>query len=147
MADRSDVEAVLARYPEGALTPVQAIVILTSEHEGAPLDPERVDDAAVLLRAEALAGTGVPARTALAQARAELVAARRRAEPLIQTSSFSVPNGRPTIASGPELDVVLCATCGIEKPYVTRPDVPGLFWPSCGHPPIVLTQPQREEMR
>ena len=31
MTGRTDVEAILARYPRGALTPVQAVMILASE--------------------------------------------------------------------------------------------------------------------
>ena len=97
MTGRTDVEAILARYPRGALTPVQAVMILASELEGAPLDPERADDAAVILRAEVLVAAGEPVRTALALAHAheELLASRpgpqAAPESVVEVVSFSVP--------------------------------------------------------
>jgi hypothetical protein len=83
-----------------------------------PLNPERFDDAAVLLRAETLVLAGASGSQAIIRARAELAA--------------SVP---------PTRDHVRCPVCGTTKRVVTRPDAPNLLWPVCGHPAIVLAQP------
>lgn len=150
MAGRSDVEAILVRYPRGALTPVQAILILTSEHDGAPLDPERADGAATLLRAERLIAAGQPVRAALAHARAELLASRprRRAEAYFQISSFSLPTRaiaraqtstpRRPPTSGRQPELVFCEICRSQKAFVVEA---GLCYPRCGHRPITLAQP------
>lgn len=74
---RAHVEAVKARYPVG-ITHIQAVLAACSALEGRELDPYNGDDAAVLLRAETLVEQGAPVRAALAQARAELDASRRK---------------------------------------------------------------------
>jgi hypothetical protein len=74
---RAHVEAVKARYPVG-ITHVQALLIACSALDDHELDPYDGDDATVLLRAETLVEQGAPVRAALAQARAELDASRRK---------------------------------------------------------------------
>ena len=140
MTGRADVETVLARYPKGALTPVQAVMILASELEGAPLDPERADDAAVILRAEVLVAAGEPVRTALAHAHEELLASRpaRQAAPesVVEAVSFSGPT--PIVTNCPFPERVFCAVCGTQKQYVIRA---GFAYPRCGHRPLAVAQP------
>ncbi len=138
MADRAQVEAILGRYQQRALTPAQAILILASETEGAPLDPERADDAAVLLRAELWVAAGESVRTALARASGELLDSRRR-PPGRRQSDYIQTNSFPTsITSGPLPDAVFCGACGSEKSFVAQA---GFAYPRCGHRPIALARP------
>jgi len=63
------VEAVLVRYGR-ALTYDQAILIAASEATGQSLDPRHADDAAVLVRAEALLEHGALVLDAIDEAAA-----------------------------------------------------------------------------
>lgn len=64
---------VARRHRRAGVTDEVAIVLAYAELEGQPLDAERFDDAAIVLRAERLLLDEVPIADALTTARAELV--------------------------------------------------------------------------
>ena len=121
-------------------TTTQAALLDRARQNGHSLNPERPDDAAVLLRAERLVLDGASGAEALVRACEELLASSsgRRAEPLLQTDSFATLSRRLTITNGPQPELVFCPTCGTRKPYVAQA---GFAYPRCGHRPVALAQP------
>lgn len=82
------IEATLVLY-RGAVTRMQAVILIAAERDSAPLDLHVPRDAAVLLRAEELALAETRVRAAIAHARDEL---QRSNGAVSQDTS---PNGGP----------------------------------------------------
>lgn len=70
--DREELRVAARRHYRPGISPHQAILLGYAELIAAPLDPERFDDSAILLRAERLVLEDVPVGEALATARREL---------------------------------------------------------------------------
>jgi hypothetical protein len=62
-----------------------------------------------------------------------------RAEALVLAGS----TGSGALAQARSELLAYCAVCGREKRVVTRPDMPGLGWPVCGHKAVAI--PRRDE--
>jgi hypothetical protein len=105
------LELIPAQY--AALTGTQAKLVALSRVDGAALDPEIPDDAAILLRAETLVLGGATGLRALTQARSELAHSRGRENPVLRRNGavHCLKHGKETRITSTAAGLVYLA-CG-----------------------------------